>query len=268
MTFNQPPFKTTDITLNGSTLKQVTDFKYLGSKMASSETDFLHRKSLAWVAFWNMEKLWRGEHVPTRLKINIFKSSVISCSTEAKHGVWASLWRTSSTALPPAATASCRLDKISNEIVLERVDQHLLIESVRKRQLRWVGHALLRDESKLSRKFVFYEPSARQAPARASSRKLSRADRQAHHLSDWAQVSHGSAVDAIGLGQERIEQENCQSWRLLIVFYFQDLDIILSLFCLYFILNETCFLWPKRKKKHNINVTKYTIVIYFLYLMY
>ena len=75
MVFNQPPSETTDIYLNGSTLKQVTDFKYLGSKM---ETDFMLRKCLACVAFWNMEKQWRVKHVPTRLKIAIFIASALS----------------------------------------------------------------------------------------------------------------------------------------------------------------------------------------------
>ena len=78
MAFNQPFNEPQHLELNGKTIKRVEDFQYLGSRMASSETDFKRRIALAWSAFWDMEKIWRAKHIPTQLKKNIFKTSVVS----------------------------------------------------------------------------------------------------------------------------------------------------------------------------------------------
>ena len=51
MTINchpQPPLQ-----VYGTSINHVTDFKYLGSMMASSASDLKRRKALAWTAFWN-----------------------------------------------------------------------------------------------------------------------------------------------------------------------------------------------------------------------
>ena len=41
----------------GEPINHVTDFKYLGSKMASAASDLKRRKALAWSAFWKLERL-------------------------------------------------------------------------------------------------------------------------------------------------------------------------------------------------------------------
>ena len=42
--------------LDSHQIKRVEDFKYLGFKIISSEADFIHRKSLAWAAYWKLER--------------------------------------------------------------------------------------------------------------------------------------------------------------------------------------------------------------------
>ena len=62
-------------TLNGTALKQVDDYKYLGSYISSSEKDFITRKGMAWSACNDMHKLW-SSHLSNNLKIKIFKATV------------------------------------------------------------------------------------------------------------------------------------------------------------------------------------------------
>ena len=78
MAFNQPTEEALTIELDGKQLKEVTDFQYLGSRMASAVADLKHRSGLAWTAFWELEKLWRAKHVTLKLKLDIYKASVIS----------------------------------------------------------------------------------------------------------------------------------------------------------------------------------------------
>ena len=44
-------------TLNGTSLKQVEDYKYLGSYISSSEKDFTTRNGMAWSACNDMHKI-------------------------------------------------------------------------------------------------------------------------------------------------------------------------------------------------------------------
>ncbi|CAF1401311.1 unnamed protein product [Didymodactylos carnosus] len=75
------------LTLNGEPIELVADFKYLGSIMASSKKDIKHRKSLAWVAFWKMETIWRAKQTRSLSKSPSLRPLAprFYC-TEVKHG--------------------------------------------------------------------------------------------------------------------------------------------------------------------------------------
>ena len=62
-------------TLNGTVLKQVDDYKYLGSFVSSSEKDFKTRKGMAWSACNDLHHIWVS-NISTKLKIQIFKAIV------------------------------------------------------------------------------------------------------------------------------------------------------------------------------------------------
>ena len=47
----------------GESIKNVTDFKYLGSKMASAAIYLKRRKVLAWSAFYELKILWKGSQL-------------------------------------------------------------------------------------------------------------------------------------------------------------------------------------------------------------
>lgn len=70
-TDNQHPVKT----LNGTSLKQVEDYKYLGSHISSSEKDYTIRKGMAWSACNDMHKIWTSQ-LPTQLKVKIFRTTI------------------------------------------------------------------------------------------------------------------------------------------------------------------------------------------------
>ena len=59
-------------------IKHVSNFKYLGSMMASSTSDIIRRKALAWSAFWNLEKIWRSTYISIDTKIKVFNTTFVT----------------------------------------------------------------------------------------------------------------------------------------------------------------------------------------------
>ena len=68
---NNNPVKT----LNGTSLKQVEDYKYLGSYISSSDKDFNTRKGMAWSACNDMHNIW-SSRLTNDFKIKIFSATV------------------------------------------------------------------------------------------------------------------------------------------------------------------------------------------------
>ena len=68
-----PPLHTSD----GTKLKWVDDFKYLGSWVGQTERDIAVRKSLAWQALNGMSRIWRSS-LSKELKVRFFKGTVES----------------------------------------------------------------------------------------------------------------------------------------------------------------------------------------------
>ena len=61
--------------LNGEKIKQVEDFKYLGSYIASTEHDVNIRLGKAWDALNELDKIWKS-NLPDNLKSNFFRAAV------------------------------------------------------------------------------------------------------------------------------------------------------------------------------------------------
>ena len=152
-----------NLTLNNADIKLVNDFTYLGSKMASFESDIKRRLGLAWSTFWKLERLWRSKSVPTNLKVNLFKATCLSILLHGCEG-W-TLTKTLEDKLNSYAT-SCyrimlgikRLDFISNEEVLRQVQQEKLVQLIQQRQLRFLGHILRKPEDEPANKYALYHP--------------------------------------------------------------------------------------------------------------
>ena len=52
--------------------------KYLGSMMASSTSDLIRRKALAWTAFWKLEKIWKSSSISIATKVKLFNSTCVT----------------------------------------------------------------------------------------------------------------------------------------------------------------------------------------------
>ena len=79
---------TMNITLKGKTLKQVNEFKYLGSIIRvnnSSATDIKRRLGLATGAFDKLDKVWRNKKVRLTTKIRlVLPVALYGCETWAR----------------------------------------------------------------------------------------------------------------------------------------------------------------------------------------
>ena len=61
--------------LNGKDHKKVSDFKYLGSYIQSTEKDMNIRLAKSWAALNNMNAIWKSR-LPDRIKRNFFRATV------------------------------------------------------------------------------------------------------------------------------------------------------------------------------------------------
>ena len=64
-------------TSDGNALREVNDFKYLGSWMNSTEQDLKVRKALAWRALNGMSRVWCS-NLPRHIKLSLFHATVES----------------------------------------------------------------------------------------------------------------------------------------------------------------------------------------------
>lgn len=168
MTFNcdhksWEPGKKGEVYLNNTQLKRVDDFKYLGSMMKSSTSDFECRRGLAWSAFGCMERIWKAKHLDLNLKLRIFEASVQSvllygCESWIVDSTMESKINSFATSCYRALLGISRLDRVPNEDILATVGRRPLINSVRRRQLGWLGHVLRRDEREPAKIFALYTP--------------------------------------------------------------------------------------------------------------
>ena len=73
MIYNEP--RSIIKTLDGGDLAIVTDFKYLGAWIASSESDLDIRKAQTWKACNSMDNIWKSS-LPRNLKIRLFTTTI------------------------------------------------------------------------------------------------------------------------------------------------------------------------------------------------
>ena len=70
------PMRYTDtVTVNGSRLDEVPDFKYLGAYIASTAHDISVRKALSWTAMNSLDVFWKSD-LPRNTKTKIFRTAV------------------------------------------------------------------------------------------------------------------------------------------------------------------------------------------------
>jgi hypothetical protein len=145
--------------LSGVELTMVDNFRYLGSMMKSTTSDFEYRRGLAWSAFGSMERIWKAEHLDLALKLRIFQASVLSVLLYGcESWIINEQLMIKINAFATSATGRGAPRQVPNEEILTRVGKPPLINTVRRRQLGWLGHVLRRDEREAARILELYIP--------------------------------------------------------------------------------------------------------------
>ena len=158
--------------LNGTILKKVDDFKYLGSYIADSQKDFRIRKALAWKACNKLERIWKSR-LPPNLKINIFKSVVepillygsetwtLSAKLEKRlDGTYTNLLR----------RVRCLSWKAHNTLAEIYGSLNRISDVLRQRRLEYAGHCQRADKEVIS-SLLLWKPSGK-----VQSRRLTYVD--------------------------------------------------------------------------------------------
>ena len=150
----------------GTPINHVTDFKYLGSMMASSASDQKRRKALAWTAFRKLERLWKSPSIPISTKMKSFNTT---CITVLLYGSESWVISKDMENKINSFGTTCyrimlnirRIDRVPNATIYSLTESAPLIERVRRRQLRFLGHVLRFPENEPVRDFVMYVPTHR-----------------------------------------------------------------------------------------------------------
>ena len=146
--------------MNGSSLKKVSDFKYLGAYVPNSFHDFKIRKALAWSAMNKLERIWKS-NLHNSLKIKFFRACVESillynsetwtitqAMTNSINGLYTKLLRR-------AKNVSWR-DHVSNQELYGNLPS--LSSTIRQRRLRFAGHCF-RAENQPITKLLLWTPT-------------------------------------------------------------------------------------------------------------
>ena len=147
MIFNQE-YDTPIRTKTGHELKQVTNFKYLGGQMESSDKDWNYRKGMAWSALNKMSKIWKS-NISQTMKRRVFSAaieSILLYNTETytvNKAFNKKLSGTHSKMLRAALNIKWQ-QRISNDQIYENLLSGANI--VRKRRMTLAGHCLRHPE--------------------------------------------------------------------------------------------------------------------------
>ena len=148
----------------GGPINHVSDFRYLGSMVASGSSDLKRRKSLAWCAFWKLEQLWKSPHISNSTKVKLFNTT---CVTILLYGCESWVISQDMENKINAFATSCyrvmlnikRIDHVLNTTVYSMTNTVPLIHLVRHRQLKFLGHILRMSKKEPARRYALYIPT-------------------------------------------------------------------------------------------------------------
>ena len=154
---------TLDIKLKGKQLKQVTEFKYLGSIITannSSAIDIKRRLGLANAAFGKLDKIWKNKKVGLTTKIRLLDALVIPVATYASE-TWTRTQNDDSRIAAFEMKCLRRIlnikweEKVSNVKINEKINHRLnkerpsILQRVKARQAIWFGHVSRMENTRL-----------------------------------------------------------------------------------------------------------------------
>ena len=177
MTVNCNPQPTLEV--YGKPINHVSDFKYLGSMMASSYKDLTRRKALAWSTFWKLERIWRSAIIPVDMKVRLFNTTCVTvflygCESWVLTSKMESKINSFATSCYRVMLSIKRIDHVPNSRIYSMTNTEPLINRVRQRQLKFLGHILRMPEDEPCRLYALYTPThGRRKPGRQRTSYLS-----------------------------------------------------------------------------------------------
>ena len=140
----------TKTSIRGADLEEVQDFKYLGSYISADsdiEREISTRIGLAAAAFNKLRNIWKSSLLQTKTKLKIYRSNVRSVLLYA-----AETWRTNKKLESRLRGFEGRClrrilrirweQRVTNREVSRRTGINNIVEEVRHRRWRWLGHVL------------------------------------------------------------------------------------------------------------------------------
>ena len=146
---------------NGEILKNVNNFKYLGSWTKSSEDDFNVRKALAWNTCHKLNKIWKSS-LPRANKIRVFLATVESVLLYGAE-TW-TITKALQKKIDGCYTRMLRMalnitwqSHTTNEVLYGNLPK--VTAKIRKRRMELAGH-LIRHEEEVANKLVLWQPTS------------------------------------------------------------------------------------------------------------
>eukprot|EP01047_Picozoa_sp_COSAG01_P031456 COSAG01_NODE_2233_length_8112_cov_41.569699_8_plen_218_part_00 len=136
-------------------LKNVSEFKYLGHWFTCGgdvARDVEIRMAHAATTFFKLNHVWRCKELPQSVKINIYRGAVCSILTYAQEA-----WVFNDKLVGKIKNWNARLLKhITGRDIIEEYNTptYDLVAGLRARRLRWLGHILRSDATRLLRQIV------------------------------------------------------------------------------------------------------------------
>ena len=196
----------------GDSINHVSDFRYLGSMVASGSSDLKRRKSLAWCAFWKLEQLWKSPHISIATKVKLFNTT---CVTILLYGCESWVISQDMENKINSFATSCyrfmlnikRIDHILNTTVYSMTYTVPLIHLVRHRQLKFLGHLLRMSKEEPARRYALYIPTiGKRRPGRPRTSYL-----------NYVQRLLGDNEGAMQEQQIATFADDCHAWRNIVV---------------------------------------------------
>ena len=200
------------ITLEGTDIKEVEEFVYLGSKITTdgnSELDVNARIAKATGAFAALRTIWKSTKISTKTKVRIFKSNVLGVLLYG-----AESWKVThslTSKLDVFQTKCLRRilrifwpNTISNAALYERTNTTPLSQVIKRRRWTWIGHINRMHPTSIPRVALRWTPAGKRKRGRPKETWRRSVEKEMKDKDwTWGQIQHWS--------QDR------QAWRSLVM---------------------------------------------------
>ena len=150
-------------TLDSNMIERIENAKYPRARVVSSRTDLLNRRGTAWSVFWILDKVWRSSELSLLLKLRLFDYLILSVLLYGAE-TW-TIGTEMKQKLDSFGTSCYRMmlgvkktDMIRNENILKEVNGECLSLTVKRRELRTLGHSIRRGRNTLVERLSIFSP--------------------------------------------------------------------------------------------------------------